>query len=389
MKGFGSVQNGLERHMSTLSKLAAVLCLALALAALASMGGDWMLPGPAQAYTIPSPTPTSTATPTPVVCGPWACPRQGYPDYAPHGPPDFDMRQTGWQASLASMQDASWTHSGPAAAGDAVWYFDSEAEYVLGRKYDLVTSYGVWSDHDPQNVPPFVSDLASEVQTSSEGTSVESYISKRGLAHEFTIYEVKGPSGDWMADESQIHEVVLILLGFWQQNNGQWVRVGGHWVAACCVEPFTRYVDFSDPFFDRAAAGYPGEAFGSPPTVPTVYNDAANVSFDRYNFGDTPVPGARWVPWDYGRSEVASVVANSLGQNFAADLEQYRGSYVAGPHVHVAADYAVVFRCVGCYQAPTPTPTATYTLTPTPTVTPTEIRYNIILPVIMKEPPLP
>ena len=287
---------------------------------------------------------------------------------------------------------------------------------MLGGKYDLVTSYGAWSDHDPQNVPPLIGDLATELQTSSTGTSVEnmiagleSYIREQGLDQEFTVYGISGPTEEWMVDQSQTHEVVLVLLGFWQQNNGQWVRVGGHWVPACCIESvniWNRYVDFSDPFLNRAAAGYPGQAFGSPPTSPTVYNDAANVSFDRYRFRDTLVPGAHWAPQEYAGSEVAAVVRNSLGQNFAADLEQYRGSYNAGRDACVAADYAVVVRCLGCHQGPAATPTLTPSLTlsptptrtlmpsptcthtptdtPTPTPTATSTPHRVVLPCVLR-----
>jgi len=374
--------------MGLMPKLAVTACLALAFVALGSIGsGEWVLAGGTRnEITIPSPTPTPkptltptpTLTPRPTACTSWVCPRQGFPDYAPHGLPDFDMRQDGGQSSPVQAQEANWTRSGPAVAADAVWWLDSEAEFVRGAKYDLVTSYGGWSDHDPQNVLPLIGDLAGELQTSGQGTNLEnmvaglrSYVDRQGVGTNFDVFSQKGPSQDWMIDQAQLHEVVLILIGFWQQNPGQWGRVGGHWVAACCWEPSSNTLDLCDPFFDRAAAGFPGVAFGSLPTDPTVYNDAANVSYDLYGFVDSPVPGAHWAPREYPGSQVAEIVSNSLGQNFAADLEQYRSSYVAGRDIRIAADYAVVIRCLDCYLEPTPVPTDTLTPTPTDTLTPT------------------
>ncbi len=329
-----------------------------------------------RASSLAAPQPT-----IPLCCWPWFCPRVGYPDYAPHGLPDFDMRQDEWWASSSTAQDPQWTHSGPAVAADGLWYFDSEAEFILGRKYPLVTSYGTWADHDPQNVPPLITDLAGELQTSDSGTSVEgmlagleSYAVQQGVADSVILFSVQGPSERWVVEEAANHEVVLLLLGFWQQVEEQWRRVGGHWVAANCLDPLDRLISFSDPFLDRAAAGYPGWSYGGLPADATEHNDALNVSYDQYAIQEVLVPEAHWGPVEYAGDELAAVVANSLGQNFAASLEQYGGDYVEGPAVHVAADYAVVLRPAGtCYQGPTPTAT----------------RYAIYVPIISKAALLP
>lgn len=394
-----------------LLRFAATLCLALLFAAICgSSRTPWAWPASAQQPTIPTLTPTvgptiptltptvgptiPTLTPTVQVTrtpptltpipGPWTCPRRGYPDYAPHGLPDFDMHQNGWQLAMPSLQPGGqWTHSGPAAAADAVWYLDSQAEYVLGRKYDLLTSYDAWRDHNPANVPPLLSDLATQLHTNSQGTSVENmaagleaYLRKQGVEGAFTVQTVKAPRASWMRSEAwQEDEVILVLLGFWQQVGGRWIRVGGHWVAVCCASPNGVSLQLADPFFDHAAVGYPGFAVGGVPPNSTVHNDANYVSYDAYNFWTTRVPDADWAPYDYGHSTVAEIVRNSLGQNFSADLEAYRGDYEARYDVFVAADYAVVFRPVAGYPTlPTATPTEmpTATLTETPTGIPTE-----------------
>jgi hypothetical protein len=368
MRRFQSLWSG-GRPPSGLRKLVATLSVLLAFISIAFIGSG----GPA----LSSDASTHTPAPTiPLCCWPWFCPRVGYPDYAPHGVPDFDMRQDEWRVSAVSAQATQWTHSGPAAAADALWYFDSEAEFILGRKYPLVTSYGAWGDHEPRNVPPLITDLAGELQTGSQGTSLEdliaglqSYGAAQGLPHTLVLFSEKGPSERWMLEEAANHEVVLLLLGFWQQDGGEWVRVGGHWLAVCCVDLVDRYLDFADPLLDRAAAGYPGWSYGGLPTEPTLHNDAINVSYDRYNSAEVSVPGAQWEPAGYAGAELATVVANSLGQNFAADLEQYRGDYTEQSAVYVAADYALVIRCSGlCYEQPTPTPTP----------------YRIHLPIVLK-----
>jgi uncharacterized repeat protein (TIGR01451 family) len=326
----------------------------------------------------PAPTPVATATPN--VSGPGICPEQGYPDYAPHGPPDFDMRQTGWDV------EAKWVRSGPVAAADALWWLDSASEYDLGQKYGLVTSYGPYSDHSVDNVPPLVADLASKMQTGSEGTSVEhmvagleDYIAAQGLEGALEVEGIRGPSWDWLWFDAQREEsAVILLLGFWQRYGDEWTRVGGHWVTICCLDPHGRTIEMIDPFFDGAAMGYPGLVWGGLPITYTEHNDAQYVSYDEYVYGKTMVPGARWMPVDYAHRLLGDIVANSVGQNWGCLLGDFRGAYQPSVAVEVVVDYAVVVRPGGWCGVAAPTTTPTLTATPTtppasPTATPTEI----------------
>lgn len=336
-----------------------------------------------------APTPTATPTPTETpIPGPWICPRRGYADYAPHGLPDFDMGQSDDTLPGDGLWDAiarfifvkdkqtpirrrvlaeSWTLSGPASAANALWFLDSQAEDTLGHKYDLVTSYGDWSDHSADNVMPLLSDLALEAQSDANGTdvermaaSLESYVAKQGVDSAFTVEAVKGPSTDWMVQEARLNEgVALILLGFWQESDGQWMRTGGHWVATNCVDGHGNYFSVSDPYVDRAAEGYPGQSWGGVPTSSAQHNDASQVSYDLYYFANTSVPGAQFAVQEYAGSALTLVVSESLGQNFGSDLEMYRGAFEPAHAVRVAADYAVLLRPVAGYPTPTPTATAT------------------------------
>ncbi len=379
MSRIRSIWNALLGKESILPRFVATLCLALGLVIVyGSVRTVWELPATAQ--TIPTIvrtppvlwTPTATRVP---VSGCSVCPRPGYPDYAPHGLPDFDMRQDDWHSSV------NWTHSGPAVAADGVWWLDSEAEYMLGHKYDLVTSYGAWYDHALANVPPLISDLASKVQTGSQGTSVEGmaaglemYLEQQGVSEDYTVHVIKGPSKAWLWDGAwHRDDVVLLLLGFWQQYSGQWTRLGGHWVGICCIELDMKRVELVDPFFDLAAAGYLGRSWGGVPADATVHNDAANVSYDAYNTAGTSVPGAEWTPLHYAYSRLPEILTNSLGQNFAADLEAYRGSYRVERDVAVAADYAVVIRREDGCPLGMPTATSVPTEVPTATTVPTEV----------------
>jgi hypothetical protein len=64
--------------------------------------------------------------------------------------------------------DIYWTWCGPLAVANSIWWFDSKYESntipppAIKDTFPLVTSYnpGVWDDHDPQNVKPFVEHIA-------------------------------------------------------------------------------------------------------------------------------------------------------------------------------------------------------------------------------------
>ncbi len=91
--------------------------------------------------------------------------KPSYPDYAPSGMPDFDQKQDNWGPGV-------YTWCGPVSVANSLWWFDSEYESIynpspvapptISDNFPLLTSYnpGVWDDHDPQNLDPFVGNLA-------------------------------------------------------------------------------------------------------------------------------------------------------------------------------------------------------------------------------------
>ena len=93
-----------------------------------------------------------------------------FPDYAPSGMPDFDQRQ--WGTYIWQDLWGQWSHCGPVACANSLWWYDSQYEHyynpssppppTYSDSFPLVQSYGgpPWDDHDPQNVPYLVEHLA-------------------------------------------------------------------------------------------------------------------------------------------------------------------------------------------------------------------------------------
>jgi len=105
--------------------------------------------------------------------------KPSYPDYAPSGMPDFDQRQGGsyqWKDPAGGR----WSHCGPVAVANSLWWLDSEFESntipppTVIDNYPLVQAYGgpPWDDHDPQNVAPLVEHLAYLMDTDGLRTGI-------------------------------------------------------------------------------------------------------------------------------------------------------------------------------------------------------------------------
>jgi hypothetical protein len=127
---------------------------------------------------------------------------------------------------------------------------------AINDHYPLVGSYspGQWDDHDPLNLPYFVEDLAYRMDTDGqrtggtfEGTYVDDmynainqYLVEKGLNYNYTVTMMAEPSYEWVEYEVERCEDVILLLGFWTQETGQWERVGGHFVTMAGVDPQNR-----------------------------------------------------------------------------------------------------------------------------------------------------
>ena len=99
-----------------------------------------------------------------------------YPDYAISGMPDFDQRQ--WGTYNWTDPAGRWSHCGPVAVANSLWWLDSEFEPntipppTIIDNYPLVQAYGPWDDHDPQNVAPLVEHLAYLMDTDGVRTGI-------------------------------------------------------------------------------------------------------------------------------------------------------------------------------------------------------------------------
>jgi len=297
--------------------------------------------------------------------------------------PDFDQRQDNWVHPSTTIS----TYCGPVAAANSLWWFDSKFEpYPVGPQgglpptlpyndnYYLVTSYSGTDDHDPQNVIPFVSDLAwyfdtdgqrtnsvawmgTEVHTMSYGLQWYLYggnpawvPSPHGPRYgsyydDYHVQLVKMPTFEWVEEEVERSEDVVLLLGFWQWQTDQWVRLGGHYVTVPGINSDDLQIAFSDPFFDNAEAGGPGRVLSGTliPHTPIpghgagVHNDAGNVSHDIYTVTlDVHSPSGLWEIEDY-----PYVPGQFREQNCPLEFEKYQGDPTVGPSIYTEVEYAL------------------------------------------------
>jgi hypothetical protein len=300
--------------------------------------------------------PTATFTPVPT----WSCvvAEERAVDYALSGMPDFDQRQGGWQDPSGSLL---WTHCGPVALADVLWGLDSLAEPgavpppAVSDGSRLVSSFGVWDDHDEQNVVPLVEAWAARLGTNSSiaGTALSAFepalrgfLLAEGLEDDYGVTIVASPSFEQLESWVMGGDGVVLLLGFWEEQGAdEWAYLGGHYVALDCVEPANRFVALSDPFRDAWEAGEAALGF-SPvqhafPHTAEVHNDTQYLSHDGYRVVAARGPGGIAALEGYLSDQAH--LGNFFEQNRAAAFEPYFGAY-AGPVANVQAtvDYAIV-----------------------------------------------
>jgi uncharacterized repeat protein (TIGR01451 family) len=304
--------------------------------------------------------------------------KEPWPDYAISGVPDFDQKQDGWL-----YQGENWSHCGPVAAANSVWWFDSKFEpnpmfpLIPDDNYYLVTAYpAVASDHDPINVggmgpPGLVDDLACYFGTNSAGSGTEVHNLAQGLQQylyndpthpcyipgrsrggsyydDYHVQLVKMPTWEWVVEEVQRSEDVILLLGFWQNYNPpgvpeEWMRLGGHYVTVAGINDVDLQIAFSDPYLDNAEiAGMGNVGVGLifphvpiPGHTPEVHNDAGNVSHDFYPVTLMPQsPAGLWEIVGYGYDP------NFAQMNTPVEFLPLEGVNIGSP-ILVEVEYAV------------------------------------------------
>jgi hypothetical protein len=276
-----------------------------------------------------------------------------YLDYTPQGMPDFDQKQLNWQAP-----NGMWSHDGPAALANCIWWFDSKFEpnpvdprpfgvTLPNDGYNLLRSYSMpppaWDDHDPSNVQPFIGDLATNylhTNVAYPGTTMndmqtgfKNYLMSRGLRWYYKDTLVAGPSYEYIRDQVLVSQDVILLLNFYEVVGQAWVYIGSHWVtvAGACTDQAKRQICISDPFLDALEGEPPsGSAHGG-----TVHNNADNISgphaqiqHDPYICTPQTSPGGTLFVETINYPATPDAVNNFLGMNLAYDPTPWAGGQV-------------------------------------------------------------
>ncbi|MFQ5459581.1 MAG: hypothetical protein ACE5EL_02190 [Anaerolineae bacterium] len=318
--------------------------------------------------------------------------------------PDFSTCRRGWGRA---GEPGQWTHAGPVALADVLWWLDSVAEPrpapppAIVDGHSLVTAYPnfgpPWDDHAADNVAPLVNDLAHLANTDgrrghpARGTDwtalwegAREYLRRRGLAGE---YEVRGGAG-WRPAEVEAALAdgagAVLLLGVWEPHaDGGPRRVGGHYaaLAGADLEPGdTALVALSDPLADAAQTSG-GRSVPDDPEIhscreaPLAHDDPGVVSQDVYALADTGLPGSPpelegyFAPQSYGEA------AAFAGMNSAAFVAAFNGQWTGGAVV-MTIDALMFVSPVPAPPTATPTgetpgPPGTPSASPPPTATAT------------------
>jgi len=237
-----------------------------------------------------------------------------------------------------------------------------ESPPTINDHYPLVQSYApsVWDDHDPRNLLPLVDNLALLMDTDGRrsgiphlGTyvwdmeaAINEYLARQGLADFYEVTMVHQPTFEWVMDIVEQGSGVILLLSFymWDDEYEQWILRGGHFVTMAGVDSHNRFVFFSDPFYNRAEAGWPGrvlppEPHAHPSEPPdTIHDDAQYLSHDMYHVVDSVRPGGNWGPAEY---KDANTVGAFSGQNFPGSFPQLTSEAYKGGIYQTEVRYAI------------------------------------------------
>jgi hypothetical protein len=267
-----------------------------------------------------------------------------YPNYAPSGSPDFSIQQDNWEVimpggngiadSVAVGDDIQFTEygepvdplkpivitPGPNCALDStpsgddyrafsfchavsisncLWWIDSRysKKGTPGDKHDhfpLVENYGGGDDHSAENVPCLVCEVANKLNITkdiylTEKTLIEgmeSWFEDVGLNKGFLISSNLFPSFDFIAEQIEKDNAIVLLIQFARNIGGECIGVASHWVSCAGVNLGQKKIAISDPNYDEE----------NPQNED--HNDPQYVSHDIYdvNIG-SPCPNFPEIKW--------------------------------------------------------------------------------------------
>lgn len=203
---------------------------------------------------------------------------ESYPNYSPSGMPDFNQKQKEWKCiidggngiaesialdddnqlisvgsevlpgeviistgedcqldSLTSGDDIEkWAFSGPTAIANSFWWFDSKFANPNGLpgdnqdEFPLVEGY-LEDDHSMTNVQYLIEDLARVTNTSNQGlttienldSAVDFWLNNKSLEDRFQKNIVNGPTFQYLINEVNNSQNVILLLGFYDFEVGE------------------------------------------------------------------------------------------------------------------------------------------------------------------------
>jgi len=245
--------------------------------------------------------------------------------HAPSGMPDFDQYQFGPPDSQAFC--------GPTAVANCLWWYNAVPDSLKD---------------DPAG---FIRLLAGYFHTDKDsGTFVDSI--KTGLnqyfrLHHFNLYAnvFAQPYFKEMEDSLKKCQDIILLLGFYQPSDKQWVRFGGHYVTMAGVCSESLKIAVSDPARDAAESDWPGRV--RPPDHPlhpgihTVHNDTLFVCHDIYQSNTislTPGNPHWWIPG----YEIPDTLYRFEGKNFQPDQYALQAPYNLSAPVFTEVEYAIM-----------------------------------------------
>ena len=318
--------------------------------------------------------------------GTWA--KEDLIDYAPSGMPDFSQCRGQWSRPGSPGQ---WTHSGPVALSDTLWWLDSMAEpsprptAEVNDGHPLVTAYPRFGpdidDHDDENLGPLIEDIALRADTNGiasagehRGTKWEDlvdaasdYLEDRQLDATYDVTIAETPDAAWLVEQMSRPAGLVLQLGVWENQDGTWRRVGGHYAAlAGAGLDDSGWVSLADPLADSAAFGGEGRAEPEDRSrhgcreAPREHDDAAIVSHDRYELMRVPgIAGERMALAGYFTPASFGDAAAFQGQNPAGSLADLSGTWQRGSVVMALDGALAIAPAKGSSTEPTARPSAT------------------------------
>ncbi|PNX52345.1 MAG: hypothetical protein BV458_10075 [Thermoplasmata archaeon M9B2D] len=275
-----------------------------------------------------------------------------YPNYAPHGLPDFDQQQDNWKArqGIWRFVGGLWSFCGPTCVADIFWWFDSKHEdpggfpgdgvdaYPLVRDYTTVgspTPGPTSDDHNFNNVNdiltpwkqgrgakelietiawycntnfcryPFIRGFAGTFPEYLE-EGVRQYIQDAGLQSHYSIEAVRKPTFSQIVEKLHNDSGIIINFLFYNSNAVFFPTFLGHYVAVAGINP-NGFIALCDPFQNIA----------NPYSTPLEHNNAGIVSYDIYpvNYSSPfPEKASWWIEqyFSFGPKKLAGIAVYAL-----------------------------------------------------------------------------